>query len=374
MTWYYALGNERQGPVDDATLDRLIAAGTVTPDTLVWRAGMADWQPLAQARPRVASVPAPVVPPPPAAITPAPSPAEPSTQPRFGTPTPADTPVGAPTPAAGSYGSYGAAGAGGTAGAGAAAGSGAAAGAGWTQTGAGSSETADQIYARVTGERRTFGLGDAIGRGWELVSGNFGLAVGATAIWLLCTFAGAIPCLGILISLGVTPILQAGLYRLFLKLHRGEPAEFGDAFSTFSTSYLQVFLYALVQLLLIGICLVPGYALSMIGTIVGQRSEALGMLLSLVGILLIFPPAIYLTVSWAFAPLLIVDKGLDFWPAMELSRKVAGKQFFGVFGLLFVCGLIVMAGVLALCLGIFVAAPLALAAIAVAYDDLFGRT
>ena len=58
MTWYYALANERQGPIDDATLDGLIAAGTVTPDTLVWRAGMTDWQPLAQARPRVTPVPA----------------------------------------------------------------------------------------------------------------------------------------------------------------------------------------------------------------------------------------------------------------------------------------------------------------------------
>ena len=39
-------------PLDDAALDRLIATGVVTPDTLVWKAGMADWQPLAQARPR----------------------------------------------------------------------------------------------------------------------------------------------------------------------------------------------------------------------------------------------------------------------------------------------------------------------------------
>ena len=35
MTWYYALGNERQGPIDDAALDRLIATGVVTADTLV---------------------------------------------------------------------------------------------------------------------------------------------------------------------------------------------------------------------------------------------------------------------------------------------------------------------------------------------------
>jgi uncharacterized membrane protein len=103
-----------------------------------------------------------------------------------------------------------------------------------------------------------------------------------------------------------------------------------------------------------------------------QRSEGASLILVLLGVLLILPPAIYLGVSWAFTPLLIVDKGLDFWPAMELSRKVSSKNFFGVFGLLFLCGLIFMAGIVALCFGIFVSAPLALAAIAVGYDGVFG--
>ena len=58
---------------------------------------------------------------------------------------------------------------------------------------------------------------------------------------------------------------------------------------------------------------------------------------------------------------------------MELSRKVIGRQFFSVFGLLLLCGLIVVAGFVALCVGIFVAAPLALASIAVAYDRVFRR-
>lgn len=362
MTWYYAVGNERQGPVDDATLDRLIATGVVTTDTLVWRAGMADWQPLAQARPPAAPAPPPA-PPPPAAITP-PTPAvTPSTQPRFGTPTPiVPTPTPTPTPGAGAYG--------GASGYGAPGGYGAA---GWSQAGSTEPETADQIYARVVGEHRTFAIGDVIGRAWEVVSGNFGLVIGATAIWILCNVAGAIPCLGFLISLAVTPILQAGIYRLVLKLHRGEPAEFGDAFSAFSTSYLALFLYTIVQGILIGITVVPGYALIIVGSMIAERNEAVGLLLTLVGFLIAMPAAIYLGVSWVFASPLIVDKGLDFWPAMELSRKVVAKQFFSVFGLLILCALIVFAGVLALCLGIFVAAPLALASVAVAYDAVFGR-
>jgi hypothetical protein len=360
MTWYYAVGNERQGPVDDAALDRLIASGVVTPDTLVWKAGMADWQPLSQARPRTVPAPTPVVPPPPAAIAPTPvstpAPADPAGQPRFGTPV-----APAPTPAAGGWTS--------TAGAGSAGSGGY--GAGGYQ--AGGPETADQIYARVTAEGRNFSVGEAIGRGWEVVSANLGLMIGAAVIWMLCSVAGAIPCVGILIGLGVTPIVQAGIYRLALKLHRDEPAEFGDVFSTFSTSYLQLLLNTIVQAILIGVTVIPGYALIFVGSAMAERSEGVGLVLMLVGFLIMMPPAIYLGVSWIFSAPLIVDKGLDFWPAMELSRKVAGNQFFSVLGLLFLVGLIFLAGVVALCVGVLVSAPLALAAIAVAYDRLFGH-
>lgn len=43
--WYYAVNQERLGPVDDATLAALAANEIVTADTLVWRQGMPDWQP-----------------------------------------------------------------------------------------------------------------------------------------------------------------------------------------------------------------------------------------------------------------------------------------------------------------------------------------
>jgi hypothetical protein len=350
MTWYYAIGNERHGPVDDAALDRLIATGVVTPDTLVWRAGMADWQPLAQARPRTTAAPT-IIPPPPAA----------------GTPTPTATPAVTPAPGAGGYSSYGAAGS-------HQAGTGAGA-AGWSQSGAASPENADQIYARVVvGEGRSFAIGEAIGQAWQLVMDNIGLAVGAAVVVIIClVVAGIIPCLGAIIGLVINPVLIAGLQNLLLKMHRREPAEFGDVFSPFSTSFLQLFLFGLVQMVLSVVAMMPGYALIFIGSLLAERSEGASVLLSLMGVLLILPPAIYLGVSWVFSPLLIVDKGLDFWPAMELSRRVAARHFFGVFALLLICGLIMMGGALALCVGLFFAVPVAFAAIAIAYDELFGR-
>src|ERR1700682_4581306 len=45
MDWFYADGGRQSGPVDEAGLARLVAAGTIRPETLVWRAGLANWQP-----------------------------------------------------------------------------------------------------------------------------------------------------------------------------------------------------------------------------------------------------------------------------------------------------------------------------------------
>ncbi len=45
-TWYYANGADRRGPHTDSEMRALIAQGDVTPATLVWSEGMADWIPL----------------------------------------------------------------------------------------------------------------------------------------------------------------------------------------------------------------------------------------------------------------------------------------------------------------------------------------
>jgi uncharacterized RDD family membrane protein YckC len=45
MNWYYVENGQQSGPVTDAQLEELRLAGTITPDTLVWREGMSDWQP-----------------------------------------------------------------------------------------------------------------------------------------------------------------------------------------------------------------------------------------------------------------------------------------------------------------------------------------
>lgn len=68
--WYYAdLSRQRQGPVSAEQLAGLYAQGLVTAESLVWRQGMPNWQPLMSvaAELGIASAPVAAPPPPPSA-------------------------------------------------------------------------------------------------------------------------------------------------------------------------------------------------------------------------------------------------------------------------------------------------------------------
>lgn len=43
MKWYYAESGAQHGPVEDEEFQQLTVAGTIRPETLVWRDGMANW-------------------------------------------------------------------------------------------------------------------------------------------------------------------------------------------------------------------------------------------------------------------------------------------------------------------------------------------
>jgi uncharacterized membrane protein len=118
----------------------------------------------------------------------------------------------------------------------------------------------------------------------------------------------------------------------------------GDSFAGFSLAYMQLFLAYIVT-----------------------------SLLGLVGLILCILPGIYFIVSWCFTFPLVIDKKLQFWDAMEVSRKVVTKHWWTVFGLMLVVGLLAIAGVLACCVGVFVTTPIAYAAMMYAYEDIFGE-
>jgi hypothetical protein len=54
LMWYYINDGTQQGPLDDAGIDGLLARRAITPETLVWKEGLAEWMPLSSARPLTA--------------------------------------------------------------------------------------------------------------------------------------------------------------------------------------------------------------------------------------------------------------------------------------------------------------------------------
>ena len=81
-------------------------------------------------------------------------------------------------------------------------------------------------------------------------------------------------------------------------------------------------------------------------------------IMTVLGLLLFILPGIYLSVGYVFAVMLIVDKDMEVWEAMEYSRKAVGKRWFKVGGLMSLLGLIMFLGVLALGIGMIWAVPL----------------
>jgi hypothetical protein len=204
--------------------------------------------------------------------------------------------------------------------------------------------SAETIAARYLEQATPIDIASCLSRGWTLVRDNPGLTIGSTLLMIVVSFGlSALPVVGLL-AFFINPVLLGGLSYLFTRRIRGENPQVGDAFNGFTVAFLQLGLGGLVSLLLI--C---------------------------VGLVLCVLPGIYLAIGYTFALPLIIDKKYDFWTAMEVSRRVVQRQWWTIFGLALVLFLLNVIGVLACLVGCIVTAPLTVAAIQYAYEDVFGR-
>jgi len=226
-------------------------------------------------------------------------------------------------------------------------------------------------------------LGDCVSQAWQLLTGpKMWLVIGGVAIWLgiqagLSVFAN-IPFIGLLFSLASFVIggpLVGGVYFFLLRTIRGETAEVSDVFAGFKYRFAQLFLGQLVVSLLIFVTMLPGIILMVVGLVPlirQQHPDAANLALVFSGLGVMLIPAIYFSIGWLFTLPLIMDKRLEFWPAMQLSRQVVGKHWWITFVLSLVCGFIGLIGVLVCCVGVFFTVPLAFVTFLNAYEKMFG--
>ena len=224
-------------------------------------------------------------------------------------------------------------------------------------------------------------IGRCVGDAWKLLQNNFGVIFGGTAIFMLIQVGlgllGQIPIAGLVFSVGsifISGPLAGGIYYLFLKAIRRQPVEVGDVFAGFRLAFGQLLLGYIVAALLSCLAALPGLAIMGVPIYVMVRHDAVEVgpfLLASLGFIIALIPAIYFGVSWMFSLPLIIDKQMEFWPAMSASRRMVGKHWWLVFGLLVVCGLINVAGFVVCCVGIFFSLPIVFGAMMYAYESIF---
>jgi uncharacterized membrane protein len=199
-------------------------------------------------------------------------------------------------------------------------------------------------------------IGDYFSRGWEI----FKQYAWAFILFTLLTFiiTGVLTTLpsplgmravgensvggGNILANILSPILGVGYYFVAFQIARNQSYSFGVFFNGFK-KFLPVFLTALVS----------------------------GILIFL-GMVLLILPGIYLAISYLFAQPFVVDKNLNFWSAMEASRKLITKKWFSFFGLVLLLALLNLLGAIILGIGLLVTIPLSACVIAAAYEDIVG--
>jgi uncharacterized membrane protein len=172
-----------------------------------------------------------------------------------------------------------------------------------------------------------------IGEGWRLVKADLG------TFFLL---ALVLTILNALVPVILQGPLFVGFHIFCMKKLYGRHAEFADLFTGFN-----FFVPSLVASLLVS-------------------------LLVTVGALFCIIPGLVIAAMYKFVYLFILDKRMDFWPAMQASHAVVKNDYFGfTMFLLAMIGVDIL-GFLCLVVGVFIALPVTIAAITVAYRDVVG--
>lgn len=172
-----------------------------------------------------------------------------------------------------------------------------------------------------------------ISAGWELVKADLG-----NYVLLAIVFTA----LNALVPIILQGALLAGFHIFVLKKLLNRPTDFSDLFKGFN-----FFVPALIASLLIALFVFGGTLLCII-------------------------PGLVIAGMYKFTYLFIVDKRMDFWPAMQASHAVVKNDYFGFTVFLLALSLVVLLGVLCCIVGIFVAVPVTIAAITVAYKEIVG--
>ena len=200
---------------------------------------------------------------------------------------------------------------------------------------------------------------------WAIMKDQFWLIFAITLVGLL---------IGSVIPVIIVGPMLCGIYMCLLDKIDGRPLAFERLFKGFDY-FLPGLVVAVLFMVPVIVFVVLMYV-PMIGmAIAGAQMSEEAILPFIIGILvveLIFAVVMTLIHSLLiFAFPLIVDRGLNGFQAVKLSARAVWANRAGVAGLFGVGILVVIVGYAALCVGIYLALPVLMMAMAVAYRKVF---
>ncbi|MEE2665280.1 MAG: hypothetical protein VX681_14280 [Myxococcota bacterium] len=220
----------------------------------------------------------------------------------------------------------------------------------------------DSAYGR-SAESADIDVGRCLSEAWTATWENFPLWLGVGFVGLTATSLAAFTLLGIPLLL---PHLVWGSYLFVLRMYDGE-AEFGDLFAGFSR-YSEVLASVLIAIVAIVLINLAFQSVQMVGTHIGSALlTGIGSLLSL-GFAFFVAPRLTLCFFY------IVDQDMGGIEALQAAWSATGRVKAWVFPVLvLVTSVVVLAGVLALVVGVIPAIAINYLMWASAYRQIEGR-
>ncbi len=208
---------------------------------------------------------------------------------------------------------------------------------------------------------------ECVKEGYELIKSDYWLLF---AIWLVGGLIGGI---SLFIAAGA---MTCGTFYCYLRKIDGYPVKFDDLWKG-----MQWFLPGLIVMLFIVVPMLTVYAVIyapiMLSAVMGSKlsqDELLGMLIGAFAfdfVLIVIMVCIHTLLMFSFP--LIVDRNLGAVKAMTTSARAVLKNLGGVAGLIGVNFVLVVAGYVALCIGLYFVIPIIIAGNIVAYRRVFPR-
>jgi hypothetical protein len=195
--------------------------------------------------------------------------------------------------------------------------------------------------------------------------------------WLIFAITLVAMLIGSVVPLVLVGPAMCGLYMCLLDKVDGRKLEFDRLFKGFNY-FLPGLIVALVIMVPVVFFIIAVYAPMIAIALAGQRMSEEQILPFIVGVILMeLVVAVVMTLLHSlliFAFPLIVDHGLNGFEAVKLSARAVWANRGGVAGLFGVGILIAIVGYMAFCVGIYLALPVLMMAMAVAYRKVFPAT